>query len=238
MKDNSISVHFSDVNKSGYFVKFGKLEHLRSFQSGKIRFSRPGKYRDHENQYAIGDTDEGLSQLIHRSPNTTFSFSHPNIINGKIIDITSSIEEFKQFPNSNAYILCLSRLIATEIIKNNTIDNKILNEQDWNSALIIFGSLTFTKNIAQVTKKSHPIFGPVNYYDYTQDHNDLGLLSKSNKYSFEREVRFIIDVDEKDNEYKQIDKNTIEVQIEDFSSSSIIIPTKDLLTCFVIGGKE
>jgi hypothetical protein len=237
MEENAVSISFTDVNKSGFFIKFGKQDHLKSFQSGKIWFSHPDKYRDHENKYAIGDKDEGLSQLIHRSPSTTFTFSHPNIMNGNSIDVTSSIEELKQFPNTNSYILCLSRLIAGEIIRNDTIDKKILNEPDWDSALIIFESGIFTKNIAKATATSNPVFGPVTYYDSSKDHSDLNLFSKPNKYSFEREVRFIINV-ENDKKYKRIDKNTLELEIDDFTKSSVIIPTKDLFSCFVVNNME
>ena len=225
----SVNLNFSDTQNVGYLLKFGKQEHLVSFQRGNIRFSKTIKYHEHETQFAIGDKDEGLWGIVHQSLNSTFLFSHPLILNEKSIDVTTSVKELKVFPDiQQFYVLCMSRIVSGEIERGEIIDRKILEEQDWDNVLIIFDSKGFMRSIGEHTRNSNTVFGPVTYFDYRVNQRNLNLLSKSEKYSFEREIRFIIEQSKDFDSYRRIDDWTVEVQIDDFSKSSVIIPTKDM----------
>jgi hypothetical protein len=224
MSNDSIYLHFDDNSESFYLIRFGKKEHLEEIKDGRLRFSNIQKYQNIEN-VNIGDTYEGLSSIHYTDKNTRYIFSHPYIDNGREIDVTNSILSIWDYYTNNIYISCFSYFTAKDISEDNIFDNKILMEKEWDSVLFVLDTSHFVRNISEALNNKLSI-GKVKYRDYNINQDSLDAFSKSNKYKYQKELRFAFNlIGTEGNTIKRICNDVIEVSFK--KVESVIIPTNE-----------
>lgn len=233
MKD--LILNFDDENNSGFLIKFGKSQHLKDIQNGKLRFGSLEYYRNFEATSAsatnaIADENEGVSCIFHRGENTVFKFQHP-ALGSNLMDITAAIECFKDFPNYRKYIASFSYFTKQDVIQQSIFSDKILENSEWDSVLFIIDSAGFVKNLQSACANYNFRCGKVIYANYEAPVLDADEFNKSKEYSYQKEFRFSI-------EYKGENSNSFEnnrfftIQFE--KVASVIIPAKEFRDSFLV----
>ena len=82
----------------------------------------------------------------------------------------------------------------------------------------------------------HPMIGPVNYYNVRENQYNLGVLSKSSEYRYQKEYRIAFEPNN-GNDFIRLDADAIIVDIGDISTESIIIPKEEFCGGFIIKEK-
>lgn len=231
--ESTLPLSFEDYDKTAYLLKFGKKKHLEELKNGRIRFSNLEIYKDYENNKSIGDSDEGLTDILQQKDIMQIIFSHPLINSGKSIDVTNQIKEVKNYVNLHKYISCFTYFTQKDILEKSIFSDQILEEEEWDYVLWIMNSNKVVNELMSKLNKYNVKFGKVNYLDYSQSHHNLNEFSKSKNYEYQKEIRFSISYNGESEDFiKRVNEKTIEITIEPLQA--VIIPTKEFREGFII----
>ena len=211
-------------------IKFGKEKHLKEIQNGKLRFSQLAYYRTFEDKdsnvkNAIGDKFEGVEYYTENNDNTKICFRHPSINNGKTVNITSGIQSFAAFPNTNRYKSCFSYFTEDDVINHTIFDDKILENSEWNFVLFIPDANAFLQNLKKVCSDMQFRAGIVRYEDFSNGISNGDEFIKSKAYEYQKE--FCISIVPPSTNDKFITIPFEKVQ-------SFIVPAKDFRESFIV----
>lgn len=219
--------NLDDISENYFLIRFGKKEHLERILQGYLRFTKLTKYQNFEN-CNIGDDNEGLKSIIHQDGSVKIEFKHPKLDHGKYIDISGGIESIRVFPNTNKYIACFSYFTDKEMANGRIVSSEIIMENEWGYALVFFDSVAFINSVFQVLNEYQVLFSKVRYVDYNNTQNNLTEFIKSDKYKYQKEMRFSIDFYNKETPFiRIIDSDVIEVDLKK-TFQGAILPTQDL----------
>jgi hypothetical protein len=213
-------------------AKLGKLEHLQSIQQGKIRFMHIQQYRNIENK-SIGDRFEGTTIMRYVENFDKITFSAPNLMDGKELNVTKSIQSWVIQPDTNYYIFCLTHFSNADIINKTIFDDKIYEEKEWSHVLFFLKPDVFIKTVYEKIKDAKPITGPVQYFDYTQSQYNLNISSKREEFKWQKEYRIGFDITLAHG-FERVDEHTVVFDIGDISNQSFIIPREYFCDGFIV----
>jgi len=220
-------------------IKFGDKSWLKNITEGKIWFRTLEYYRNYEADEIIGDKYEGATNIIIPDKNTTIhyqrSFADQNILNFSNMN-TPIIMIPKQY--GSLYIFCMSYFSINDIANKTIFDDSILKQKNWCDILFFLEPENFGNLFRDTLKIFNPEIFKAKYNDYTKNQEDLNYFTKSEKYKFQKEIRFIINYSgENSKNIKRIDNNTIEV-IFFRSIDSIIVPSSSFRESFYFENQQ
>jgi len=227
----SISLHFEDMDKSAYLLRFGEKEHLEQIRDGAIRFSKLSTYRCIESG-VIGDGHEGVESIMHGRDIEELAFEHPSVGTIKF-NHTNPTFTMTDIPNDDPYVFCMTYFTARDIQNKTIFDERVYAEEKWDSVLFITDPTGFVENIKRSLSKYSPRFHAVRYLDYSKSQDSLDAFTKSDAYKWQREARFVVHLGDDLNEnIERIDSSSIRVFYEPVQS--VIIPTNEFIEGFYL----
>jgi hypothetical protein len=201
------------------FIKISEETFIDSLQKkGHIYCNTIKYFRTIEDNNLRGDENEGKA-FIKQMKNI-----HLKLGNEKIIKAESG-QMFYEHPNDKGNIFCLygveSELYNPSVETSQKIKIEFQTKDFGKSALIIHNPKEFFKRIKRELNKRNKEFNfsPVNYYDTKTYEGELSPFYKSNKYSYQNEIRLWIP--------NEIEK-PYEFFIGDISDISYKAPVEDL----------
>jgi hypothetical protein len=214
----TINIYFED-KESSYIIKLGQEKHLKEIQNGIIRFKHITYYRELENtkqNSIIDDKFEGMESLVYPMDISYVLFAHPLINNGESLDITDQLNgPIINFPDRKSYISCMTHFTVKDIVNHSIFDDRYLKENEYDSVLFFLDTKGFIKNLEKSLTGCHAVGRPVNYRDYSQSQENLGIFTKSLDYAWQKEVRIVLEEPAVfSDSIKRIDDTTITVIFE------------------------
>lgn len=228
---SGIRFHFDE--DGGYLFKLGKAEYLKDIQEGNLRFNSLESYRSFDSKdsnvkNAIQDEKEGTESFILQDKNTSFILQHP-LLGNKPIDITQSIVSMSVMPNTNRYISCFSYFTYSDCVNKTIFDDKILENPDWDSVLLILDSNDFISNLEKACKGMSFRYGKVTYKDFSNGIENADEFVKSKEYEYQKEYRISIVP-------SITTKDSVTIPFE--KVESVIIPAKEFRESFILENQK
>jgi hypothetical protein len=221
-------------------IKFGEEFWLKKIKEGKLWFRNLEYYQNYEDDNNIGDKNEGLSHIFYPDESTKFYFSHPTINDGKNFEISNIVGPVCDFPNYNKsiYIFCLSYFTIKDVMENTIYDDCVLGQANWNSVFFFLNPIDFINIVRRSLDKYNVNICKIQYFDYSKNQDGLNVFSKSDKYSYQKEIRIAFQyTDNEDWAIKRINGNTLEITLAK-DVDGIVMPTDSFREGFVVENAE